>query len=42
LSAAAATVDERPLPGMLEDVLDTLAVDGRKDDTVILALQWTS
>ena len=41
LRAAAARADEQPLAAMLDDLLGTLTVEGRRDDTVILGLRWT-
>jgi serine phosphatase RsbU (regulator of sigma subunit) len=41
LRAAAARADEQQLAAMLDDLLGTLTVEGRRDDTVILGLRWT-
>jgi serine phosphatase RsbU (regulator of sigma subunit) len=42
LRTAAGSADSRPLEAMLDDLLGTLAVDGRKDDTVLLGVRWTN
>jgi serine phosphatase RsbU (regulator of sigma subunit) len=43
LCVAAVGAGSRPLEPMLDDVLATVTLDGgRKDDTVILGLRWTS
>jgi serine phosphatase RsbU (regulator of sigma subunit) len=42
LRAAAREADGRPLEPMLDHLLETLAVDGKKDDTVLLGVRWTS
>jgi hypothetical protein len=41
LRCAAAAAGARPLPAMLDDLMGSLATDGKKDDTVILAMRWT-
>jgi serine phosphatase RsbU (regulator of sigma subunit) len=38
---AAQASGSRPLEEMLDDLLETLAVDGMKDDTVVLGVRWT-
>jgi serine phosphatase RsbU (regulator of sigma subunit) len=40
-SAAAATVTE-PLPAMLDHLMRTTSAEGARDDTVVLALRWSS
>lgn len=42
LRTAAAAADGRPLERLLDDLVATPAADGRKDDTVLLGLRWTS
>ncbi len=41
LRRAAEATGARPLEPMLDDLLETMTADGRKDDTVILGLRWT-
>lgn len=40
LRAAVIAAGSRPLEEMLDDVLEALAVEGRKDDTVLLGMRW--
>ncbi|GAA3161666.1 hypothetical protein GCM10010531_11680 [Blastococcus jejuensis] len=40
LRTAAAVAGSRPLDGMLDDLVEALATDGNKDDTVLLGLRW--
>jgi serine phosphatase RsbU (regulator of sigma subunit) len=42
LRATAREAGARPLEPMLDHLLETLAVDGMKDDTVLLGVRWTS
>jgi serine phosphatase RsbU (regulator of sigma subunit) len=42
LRAAAADAGSRDLPNLLDDLLAALAVDGGRDDTVLLGMRWTS
>ena len=42
LRSAAAATGARPLPAMIDDLMSILVSDGKKDDTVILGLRWTS
>jgi serine phosphatase RsbU (regulator of sigma subunit) len=42
LRAAAAAANPQPLEAMLDELLNALTDDGKKDDTVILGLRWTS
>jgi serine phosphatase RsbU (regulator of sigma subunit) len=42
LRDAALAADSQPLPMLIDTLLDTLTVEGSKDDTVILGLRWTS
>ena len=42
LRTAAEGADSRALEAMLDHLLETLAVDGKKDDTVLLGVRWTS
>jgi serine phosphatase RsbU (regulator of sigma subunit) len=41
LRAATARLDGRPLPKALDDLMTALAVDGARDDTVLLGMRWT-
>jgi len=41
LRAATARLDGRPLPQALDDLMTALAVDGARDDTVLLGMRWT-
>jgi hypothetical protein len=41
LRQAAAATGGQPLEPMLDEVLETMTAEGRKDDTVILGLRWT-
>jgi serine phosphatase RsbU (regulator of sigma subunit) len=40
LSAATAGLDGQPLPQALDDLMRALAVDGARDDTVLLGMRW--
>jgi hypothetical protein len=40
LRSAAADAGDRPLEGMLDDVLVALASEENKDDTVLLGMRW--
>jgi serine phosphatase RsbU (regulator of sigma subunit) len=42
LQEAAGKADSRPLEAMLDHLVETLAVDGKKDDTALLGVRWTS
>jgi serine phosphatase RsbU (regulator of sigma subunit) len=42
LRTAAVEADGQPLPALVDTLLDTLTTEGRKDDTVLLGLRWTS
>jgi serine phosphatase RsbU (regulator of sigma subunit) len=42
LRSAAAAADAQPLTTVLDRLMETSAVDGGRDDTVILGLRWTS
>jgi Stage II sporulation protein E (SpoIIE) len=42
LRSAAAQLDGRPLEDQLDDLMTRLAVAGRRDDTVLVGLRWTS
>ncbi len=42
LRQAAAATDGRPLELLLEDLVTSLTENGRRDDTVLLGLRWTS
>jgi serine phosphatase RsbU (regulator of sigma subunit) len=42
LRATAAAAERQPLPALLDDVMRMPTVTGGRDDTVVLALRWTS
>jgi serine phosphatase RsbU (regulator of sigma subunit) len=42
LRTAAREAGSRPLEGMLDHLIETLSVDGKKDDTVLLGVRWTT
>ena len=42
LQAVAGKADSRPLEEMLDHLIETLSADGKKDDTVLLGVRWTS
>ncbi|MGK5112266.1 MULTISPECIES: PP2C family protein-serine/threonine phosphatase [unclassified Geodermatophilus] len=41
-AASAGAVDGRPLPQALDALMRALAVDGGRDDTVLLGMRWTT